>query len=109
MLFIFSPPKRRINSSSSELRNTRVTLPSGTTTELVVDATSFVAFGSDNHETTYLSDTLAQFDVSTTTRHVGSDGDSTLLTGISNDLRFPLVILGIQNLMFDTLTLQKRA
>src|SRR5690554_6660693 len=49
----------------------------------------------------------AEDDVSTTTGHVGGDGDSTRATGLGNDLGFFFVVLGVQYLVIDALLRQQ--
>ena len=48
----------------------------------------------------------AQHDIGTTSCHVGSDGNSAVLTGLSNDLSFLSVLLGVEDFVLDALSLQ---
>ena len=48
----------------------------------------------------------AEHDVRTTARHVGSNRDSTLAAGLSDDRRFTLVVLGVEDLVRNTVLLQ---
>ena len=63
----------------------------------------------DNGKTSCCLYLRREFDIGTTTSHVGSDGDSTLtisaLTCESNDVCLLLVQLGIQHLVGDTFSL----
>ena len=51
----------------------------------------------------------AQHDIRTTAGHVGGHGDGAELTGLRHDLGFLLVVLGVQQIAGDTLTLQHMA
>ena len=51
----------------------------------------------------------AQHDIGTTAGHVGSHGDRTQLTGLSHDLSFLLVVLGVQQVVLDALPGQQLA
>ena len=56
----------------------------------------------DDLQTTGCSRFLVQFDIGTTTCHIGRDGDGTCHTGLCNDLSFQLMELRIQYLMCDS-------
>ena len=79
---------------------TRVALTTGTTTQLTVYATTLVALGTDDGETTGSLHLVGELDVSTTTSHVGSDGHGTqsvhAATCLCHDVCLLLVELGIQ-------------
>ena len=45
--------------------------------------------------------TAAEHDVRAAARHVGGDGDGAGSTGLGHDMRFPLMLLGIQHLVRD--------
>ena len=103
-----------------EDRRARVTLTSGTATQLTVDASAFVTFRTDNGQATCLTDLGGELDIRTTTSHVGGDGDSTehtlfkmfvavlvenlhraqrTLTRLGNNLSLALVKFGIQDIV----------
>src|ERR1039458_9976242 len=48
----------------------------------------------------------AEDDVSTAPRHICGDGNHTLATGLGDNFSFPLMLLGIQNVVGHTLFLQ---
>ena len=48
----------------------------------------------------------AQHDICTTSCHVGSDGNGTVLTCLSNDLSFLCMVLGIEDLVLYALSLE---
>ena len=84
-----------------EYRRTRVTLTTGTTTQLTVYTAGFVTFRTDDSQTTCSLHLITQLDIGTTTCHVGSNGYRTALTGLSHDVSFFLVQFGIQYIMLD--------
>ena len=51
----------------------------------------------------------AQHDIGTTAGHVGGDGDRTVLARLCDDLRFLLVVLGVEHLMLDAVALEQGA
>src|SRR5512133_29436 len=51
----------------------------------------------------------AEHDVRTATSHVGGNGDCPFAPRLSNDVRFILVVLGIQHVMLDALLLENSA
>ena len=60
----------------------------------------------DDLQTTKLLNTLTQFNISTTTGHIGCNGYSSHLTCIRNDLCLQFMELRIQHLMRDSLLLK---
>ena len=60
-----------------------------------------MALRTDNCQTTRSFHFRAQFDIRTTTGHIGSNGNSTAQTGFSYDICFLLVQLGIQYAMLN--------
>ena len=52
---------------------------------------------------------IIQLDICTTARHVGSNGHRSVYTCISYDFRFLLMILGIEHVMLDSLSLEHSA
>ena len=69
-----------------ELGFTRITLTSGTTTQLVINSTGLMTLCTDDLQTTEFCHALAKLDIGTTTSHVGCDRNCTTLSGIGNDL-----------------------
>src|SRR5690606_34641465 len=109
---------------------TRVTLTAGATTQLIINTTRLVALGTNNVQTTsshYLVLTLfalgldlldlfwgwilqqrhfifpaaAEFDVRTTTGHVGSNSDHARTASLGNNLRFLFMELRVQHFVLD--------
>ena len=87
-----------------EFRGTRVTLTSATTTQLVIDTTAFVTFGTNDVQATKFRYAFAQHNVSTTTCHISSNGNCAVLTSMRNNLCFLFVVLSVQNVMRNTTT-----
>ena len=83
---------------------TRISLTSGTTTQLVIDTTGLMTLGTDDLQSTGCSRFIVQLDIGTTTCHVGRDGNCTCHTGLCNDLCLQLMELRIQYLVSDTLS-----
>ena len=69
-----------------EVGCTGVPLTGGTTTQLPVDTAGVMARTAEDQQTAQFFHALAQFDVRTTTRHVGGDRDRAALTGTRHDL-----------------------
>ena len=44
---------------------------------------------------------VRDFNIRTPARHVSSDGHVTRFTGLSDNVRFPLVLFGVQDIMFN--------
>jgi hypothetical protein len=111
-----------------EPRRAGVALASGAPTQLVVDAAGFVALGADHVQAAKLDylvvlrlpfgadalasggvvdavqarfEVAAEHDVGAAAGHVGGDGDGADLAGAGDDLRFLLVVLGVQHLVRD--------
>lgn len=84
-----------------KLAHTWITLTTGTTTELVVDATCFVFFRTEDSETSELDDTFAELDVGTSTSHIRGYRDRILLPCFCYDFGFTSILFGIQDFMFD--------
>ena len=87
-----------------EFRGTRVALTSATTTQLVIDTTAFVTFGTNDVQATKFRYAFAQHNVSTTTCHIGSNGNCAVLTSMRNNFCFLFVVLSVQNVMRNTTT-----
>ena len=54
-------------------------------------------FGADDVQAADLAHALAQLDVRTTPRHVGSDGHPTQLAGVGHDFRFVGDVSGVEH------------
>ena len=91
----------RIFERNEEHRRTRVSLTTGTTTQLTVYTTRFVTLGSDNRQTSGFTHGRRELDIGSTTGHVGSDRDRTCLSGLCHDLGLALVQLGVQYIVFN--------
>ena len=87
-----------------EFRGTGVTLTSATTTQLVIDTTAFVTFSTNDVQTTKFRYAFAKHNVSTTTCHVGSNGNCTVLTCMRNNFCFLFMVLSVQYVMSNTAT-----
>ena len=80
---------------------TRVTLTTGTTTQLTVHTTGLVPLRTDDSQTTRFFHLRRQLDIGTTTGHVRSNRNDACTTGFGNDLCLLLVQLGVEDVMFD--------
>ena len=80
-----------------ELGISGVSLPRATSAELAVDPAGFVAFGADHHQASHIGDSLPEFDVGTSTCHVGGNRHGSPLSGSSDDLGFLAVILCVED------------
>ena len=58
-----------------------------------------MALGADDGQTAGLLNLGGELDVGASARHIGGDGDSALLAGLSHDVSLLLVELRIQHLM----------
>ena len=80
-----------------------VALAAGATAELVVDAARLVALGADDVQTAGLGDAGAEDDVGAAAGHVGGDRHRLRLTGLGDDRRLALVLLGVEHLVRNAL------
>src|SRR5690606_24243460 len=92
-----------------ELRATRVTLATGTTTQLAIDPAAVVFLSTDDRQTTGLFHTSTQLDVRTTTGHVRGNGHRSGITRLLHDLRFALVLFRVQYVVRDVAHLEHLA
>ena len=60
-----------------------------------------MSFSTDNGKTAGSPDFVAQLNIGTTTRHIGSDGHLTRQTSLSHNFSLALVLFGIQHIVFD--------
>src|SRR5680860_1188589 len=63
--------------------------------------------GPEDVEPADIRNPLAKLDVRTTTSHVRRDRDRAPFAGVGDDLRLPLVLLGVQDLVPDPSPLQE--
>ena len=83
---------------------TRVSLTSGTSTQLVIDTSGLVTLCTDDLQTTGFSCHIVKLDIGTTTSHVCSDGNGSCLSCLCNDLCFQFMELRVQYVVLDTFT-----
>ena len=86
-----------------ELREPGVALAGAAAGELAVDPPGFVPFGADDVQAAELGDAVAELDVGAAAGHVGGDRHPAFLAGLRHDLGLDLVVLGVQDLVFDPL------
>ena len=86
---------------------TRVSLTSGTSTQLIIDTSGLMTLGTDDLQSAQLLNAFTQLDIRTTAGHVRCDGDMSHQTCIRDDLSLELMELGIQHLMLHALLLQQ--
>ena len=79
-----------------KLRSTWITLTSGTTPQLAVYPARFVAFGTDDGQTTRSFHLVVDLDVGTPSCHVGGDGYFAGAACFGHNFCFPLVLLGVE-------------
>jgi len=84
-----------------ELAVTRIALAGAAAGELAVDSPRLVPLGPDDVEAALVGDPLAEFDVGAAAGHVGRHRDPPGLTRLRDDLGFDLVVLRVQDLVFD--------
>ena len=82
-----------------EERRTRVTLSSRTASQLAVNPSAVVARSTYDSQTARTLNLLCKFDICTTTRHIGSNCNTTLTACLRNNLRLSCVLLGIKHIM----------
>ena len=58
-----------------------------------------MALGADDVQSTGLGDPFAQLDIGAPASHVGGDGHGALLSCQDDNLRFPLMLLGIEHVV----------
>ena len=84
-----------------EYAGTRVALTSGTAAELTVHAAAVVTLGTHNGQTACGLDLRGKLDIGTTACHIGGDGNSAALAGLSHDFSFAGVLLGVEHVVLD--------
>src|SRR5699024_10646939 len=70
-----------------ELGLSRVSLTSGTTSELIINSAALMALRTDDLQATQFCDAFSQLNIGTTTGHVGGNGHGSALAGVRDDLR----------------------
>ena len=65
--------------------------------------------GTDHVQAAQLGNAVAQLDVGSAAGHVGGDRHAAFLAGLRHDLGLDLVVLGVQDLVFDPLCLEQGA
>ena len=91
------------------MRRSGVALTPGTSAQLTVHTAAFVPLGADDGKTARLFHFGCQLDVGTAAGHVGGDGHLARTSGLGDDLRFQLVLFGVQYVMFDAAQLEHAA
>ena len=102
-------PHQFILQRDIELGLARISLTAGTASELVVDTPGLMTLRSNDLKASRCSGLLIQFDIRTTARHVGSDCDRPVNTGVGYDLGLHLVELRIEHLVFYATPFQQAA
>src|SRR5215211_7496039 len=85
-----------------------VALPSRAASQLIVYTARLVTLGAENVESAELGHSLAELDVCTAARHVRRYGYGAPLAGPGDDLRLPLVLLGVEYVVSDSTPAQQR-
>ena len=80
---------------------TWVTLTTRTTTQLTVHTATLVAFGTDDSQTACILHLFGEFDIRTTTSHVGCDSHHARATCLSHHISLMLVQFRVQYIMFN--------
>ena len=88
---------------------TGVALTAGAATQLVVDAAGLMPLGTEHVEAAKVGHAFAELDVDAAAGHVGRDHDGALLARVDDDLALTLVLLGVEDLVRDALTLEQCA
>ena len=90
-----------------KLARTWITLTSGTSAQLAVDATRIVALGTDDGQAACCLNLITEFDVRTATSHVGCDGHFSWVTSLSDNFCLACVLLGVEHVVVDAAALQQ--
>src|SRR5256712_5711279 len=89
-----------------EARGARVALAAGTPAELVVDTAGLVALGADDVEAALRDDAGPQEDVDAAAGHVRRERHRAVLSGVRDDECLALVVLRVQDLALDAVSLE---
>ena len=87
----------------------RISLTSGTSTQLVINTSGLMTLCTDDLQTAGCSGYIIKLNISTTTCHVGCNGNCTGLTSLCYDLSLKLMELGIQYIVRNPFSLQHTA
>ena len=88
---------------------TRISLSTGTTTQLVIDTTGLMTLCTDDLQTAGSFCLIIQLDIRTTTCHISRDRNRTMYTGLSNDLCLKFMEFRIQYAVLNTFFFQHSA
>ena len=102
-------PHQIVFQRNIELGFTGVALSAGTAAQLIVDTPRLMPLRTDDLQTACRLRLFIQFNIRTTSRHIGRNCNSAVNTGIRYDFRFQLMKFGIQNFMLNASFLQKGA
>jgi len=86
-----------------------VALTAGAAAQLVVDAAALVALGAEHVEAAGLERLRIQLNVHAAAGHVGGDGDGAVPAGVQDDGGLSLVLLGVEDVVRQALTLEQPA
>ena len=84
-----------ILQGDKELGFTRISLTTGTSTQLIIDTSGLMPLCTDDHQAACRSRLLIQLDIRTTARHVGRNGNGSMYACVRHDLSLELMELGI--------------
>ena len=90
-------PHQIIFQRNIEPGPTGISLTGTTSTQLTVDSTGLMPFGSQYQKPAEFFYAFTQFNIRTTTCHIGGNGHRPFLSSLGNNFRFPLVKFCIQN------------
>src|SRR5439155_20743375 len=82
-----------------EFRSTGITLAARTSAQLPVHTAALMTLRTNDGQTTGFFYTWAEFDIRTTTGHVGSNGNGACKTGFRYNLRFTGVLFRIEDIV----------
>ena len=88
---------------------TRVSLTSGTATQLIVDTSCLMALGTDDLQSSCRPRVVIQLDICTTAGHIRGNGHGAVLSGKSHNLSLTLMEFRIQHFVRNALLTQKTA
>jgi hypothetical protein len=94
-------PQQLVLERQVEPRLAGVALAPRPTAQLVVYAARLVALGSEHVEPAEIRHPRTELDVRSPPGHVRRDGNRALLAGFGDDLRLPLVVLGVKDVVLD--------
>src|SRR5262249_27070196 len=90
-----------------EARLARIALTAGGAAQLVVDAARLVALGSEHVQAAEVDDAVAELDVDASARHVRRNRDGMRLSRVLDDLRLARVLLRVEDVVRNSLSLQQ--